>query len=348
MLHCTISVINNVCVYIKILNAIEIIRDKMKKRPDIDTIHDYIMKTEASNANKTLLIENLVKELNKHNILINKKTTKGLDSFKILNNVDQTSQTSYDQTLSDPLEIMNATKTLDTEDKETYDLRNSVRDMKVKKDGHSEQVKDNKRVCDELEIKNTIINLLIGNFKQTADSIGKSNTTASLLQTPNFSENRNVILPKKYAHREPYNKSKPTNILSPNRYQLLEPTSENTESVSENIQNTDSLRLPGNENQLHRNRNVLTSQNTGNKRHSLVIIKYPERQTDFSRPPVVPGTKLLSEVSLTSKDQRGILISTDSIPMGIRIRELNSFIKKMSKQKWYLSLKQHQKKFYTI
>ena len=354
MLHCTISVINNVCVYIKILNAIEIIRDKMKKRPDIDTIHDYIMKTEASNANKTLLIENLVKELNKHNILINKKTTKGLDSFKILNNVDQTSQTSYDQTLSDPLEIMNATKTLDTEDKETladsplllkdilfpdmkikqttsfsnsfqesfsvlkaelcelklslmneiYDLRNSVRDMKVKKDGHSEQVKDNKRVCDELEIKNTIINLLIDNFKQTADSIGKSNTTASLLQTPNFSENRNVILPKKYAHREPYNKSKPTNILSPNRYQLLEPTSENTESVSKNIQNTDSLRLPGNGNQLHRNRNVLTSQNTGNKRHSLVIIKYPERQTDFSRPPVVPGTKLISAVSLPSKDQR--------------------------------------------
>ena len=69
MLNCTISVINNVCVYIKILNAIEIIRGKMKKRPDIDTIHDYIMKTEASNANKTLLIENLVKELKKHNIL---------------------------------------------------------------------------------------------------------------------------------------------------------------------------------------------------------------------------------------------------------------------------------------
>ena len=46
----------------KILNTIEIIRDKKKKRPDIDTIHDYIMKTEASNANKTV-IGNLVKEL---------------------------------------------------------------------------------------------------------------------------------------------------------------------------------------------------------------------------------------------------------------------------------------------
>ena len=108
----------------------------------------------------------------------------------------------------------------------------------------------------------------------------------------------------------------------------MEPTSENIESVSKNIQNTDALRLPGNGNELHRNRNVLTSQNTGNKRHSLVIIKYPERQTDFSRPPVVPGTKLLSAVSLPSKDQRDILISTDSIPKGIRIRELDSFIKK--------------------
>ena len=50
-----------------------------------------------------------------------------------------------------------------------------------------------------------------------------------LLQTPDFSENSNFILPKKYAHKESYNKSKPTNILSPNRYQLLKPTSENTE-----------------------------------------------------------------------------------------------------------------------
>ena len=72
---------------LRILNATEIIRDKKKKRPDIDTIHDYIMKTEAQNTDKTL-IENFVKELIKHNILINKKTTQGLDSFKILRNVD--------------------------------------------------------------------------------------------------------------------------------------------------------------------------------------------------------------------------------------------------------------------
>ena len=105
-----------------------------------------------------------------------------------------------------------------------------------------------------------------------------------LLQTPDFPENNNFILPKKYAHRETYDKSKPTNILSPNRYQLLEPTFENFELVSQNFQNTDALCLPGNDKELHRNRNVLNSQNTGSKKPLVVINKHPERQTDFSRP----------------------------------------------------------------
>ena len=219
------------------------------------------MKTEASKADKTL-IGNLVKELIKQNILINKKNNEGLDSFKILRNVDQTSQTSTDQSLPDPLKIMNATKTPHTEAKETLpnspvllnniltpdtkikqtfffsdssqesfsllkaklcelklslmneicEVRNSIRDIKAKKDIHSEQVKDNKRLWDELGTKNTIIKLLTHNFKQLADSIGKSNTTVPLLQTTSFSKNSNFILPKKYAHRESYEKSKPTDI----------------------------------------------------------------------------------------------------------------------------------------
>ena len=73
----------------KILNAIEIIRDKKRKCPNIDAIHGYIIKMGASKAFKTL-IENLDKELIKPNILINKKYIRGLDSFKILQNFDQT------------------------------------------------------------------------------------------------------------------------------------------------------------------------------------------------------------------------------------------------------------------
>ena len=51
--------------------------------------------------------------------MINKKTTQGLDSFKILKNGDQIPQTSSDQTLPDPPQILNATKTPDNEDKGT-------------------------------------------------------------------------------------------------------------------------------------------------------------------------------------------------------------------------------------
>ena len=160
------------------------------------------MNTEASNADKTLT-ENIVKELIKLNILISRKSTEGLDSYKILRNVDQTSQTSSDKTLRDPPQIMNATKTTDTEDKETLSnsplllndiltpdkrikqttsfsnscqesfsllkaelcelklsllndirgVRNSIRDIKAKKDVYCEQVKDKKRLWDNLKLR---------------------------------------------------------------------------------------------------------------------------------------------------------------------------------------------------
>ena len=126
---------------------------------------------------------------------------------------------------------------------EIYEARNSIRDIKTKKDVHSEQVKNNKRLWNKLETKNTIIKLPIGKLKQLADSIGQSNATVPLLQTPDFSENSNSILSKKYAHREPYDKSKPTNMLSQSRYQLLEPASENFVLVSESTQKTDVFRL---------------------------------------------------------------------------------------------------------
>ena len=87
------------------------------------------------------------------------------------------------------------------------------------------------------------------------------------------------------------------------------------------------MRLSTNENELNRNKNVLASQSTRNKRPSVVINKYPERQTEFSQPPVITGTKLFCEAFLPSKGQRDILIFTNSIPKRIRIRELNTFMK---------------------
>ena len=69
--------------------------------------------------------------------------------------------------------------------------------------------------------------------------------------------------------------------MSPNRYQLLEPTSENIELVSENIQNTDVLHLSVNENELNRNRNVLASQNTGKKYLQLLLINTQKSKPTF-------------------------------------------------------------------
>ena len=111
--------------------------------------------------------------------------------------------------------------------------------------------------------------LLIDNFKQLADSIGKSNTTVPLLQTTDFSENINFILPKKYTHRKSYEKSRE---IKTNKYIVTKSL-----LIIVNIQNSDALRLSGNENKLNRNRNVLDSQNTGNKRGSVVTNTYPER-----------------------------------------------------------------------
>ena len=91
-------------------------------------------------------------------------------------------------------------------------------------------VKDNKRLQDELPCQNTVIKLLIDDFKQLADSIGKSNTTVSLLQT--F---YNFILLKKYRHRVTIIQSISTNFL-PNCHQLLEPTSENIKLVPGKIE----------------------------------------------------------------------------------------------------------------
>ena len=63
----------------KVLNAINKIRES-KKRPDNDSILDYIIKTEASNVDKPLIIS-ITNELINQSLIENKKTRQGLDSF---------------------------------------------------------------------------------------------------------------------------------------------------------------------------------------------------------------------------------------------------------------------------
>ena len=64
----------------KILNAIAEIKQK-KKRPDLNTIYEYLSKTEASNADKQL-IKTILGNLIETNIIVNRNTQKDLDSFQ--------------------------------------------------------------------------------------------------------------------------------------------------------------------------------------------------------------------------------------------------------------------------
>ena len=73
-----------------VLSAIDILCNK-KKRPDVDSIYDHIIKTQASNADR-VLIESVVTNLIKENLIINKKTPSGFDSF-FRNNASQNDET---------------------------------------------------------------------------------------------------------------------------------------------------------------------------------------------------------------------------------------------------------------
>ena len=55
--------------------------------PDLNTIYVYLSKTEASNADKQL-IETILGNLTETNVIVNKKTPKGLDSFQKLEVAD--------------------------------------------------------------------------------------------------------------------------------------------------------------------------------------------------------------------------------------------------------------------
>ena len=64
----------------KILNAIDKTR-KNKKRADLNAITDHILKTEASNSEQ-VFIEMMISELTNRNLIENRRTQQGLDSFR--------------------------------------------------------------------------------------------------------------------------------------------------------------------------------------------------------------------------------------------------------------------------
>ena len=68
------------------------------------------------------------------------------------------------------------------------------------------------------------------------------------------------------------------------------------------------------------------NKNTG--RPEVVINQYPENQTVYPRKRIIPGTNSYSEsLGNSQTNSRNIKIFSDSIPKGIRIKQMNQQIK---------------------
>ena len=77
-----------------ILEAIDHLKGISHKRPDLDSIFDFITRTTASNITKKALAD-IITDLVKQNIIVNKKSINGRDSFRrnteVFSTTDETS-----------------------------------------------------------------------------------------------------------------------------------------------------------------------------------------------------------------------------------------------------------------
>ena len=64
----------------KTVAAVDYIWNVNKQLPEAEAIYKCISRIEASNVNKTNIV-NSINELAKHNVVVNKKTNSGFDSF---------------------------------------------------------------------------------------------------------------------------------------------------------------------------------------------------------------------------------------------------------------------------
>ena len=121
-------------------------------------------------------------------------------------------------------------------------------------------------------------------------------------------------------------------FISPNRFARLfyeDNNNDDNESITNN--NTDSIKTLLNdqinkENFAKNYNNNDKNKNTG--RPEVVINQYPENQTVYPRKRIVPGANSYSEsLGNSQTNSRNIKIFSDSIPKGIRIKQMNQQIK---------------------
>lgn len=96
----------------KIIDAINELRTKKKKRPDLHNIFDHLSRTDSSyiDINST---EHIINDLLKRKIIINKKTSQGLDSFYPFTE-NSTKSINEDEIQSEKETISNETENVNT------------------------------------------------------------------------------------------------------------------------------------------------------------------------------------------------------------------------------------------
>ena len=121
-------------------------------------------------------------------------------------------------------------------------------------------------------------------------------------------------------------------FISPNRFaRLFYEDNNNDDNKSITSNNTDSIKTLLND-QINKE-NFAKNYNNNDKNKStsrpeVVINQYPENQTVYLRKRIVPGANSYSEsLGNSQANSRNIKIFSDSIPKGIRIKQMNQQIK---------------------
>ena len=91
-----------------ILDSIDKLREK-KKRPDIDSIFDFLFKTKATNIDKDTLTDSISQQITP-NVLVNRKTPNGYDSLYLSNfdqrEIEHTRETKSDEKDEDSVQAL--------------------------------------------------------------------------------------------------------------------------------------------------------------------------------------------------------------------------------------------------
>ena len=91
-----------------ILDSIDKLREK-KKRPDIDSIFDFLFKTKATNIDKDTLTDSISQQITQ-NVLVNRKTPNGYDSLYLSNfdqrEIEHTRETKSDEEDEDSVQAL--------------------------------------------------------------------------------------------------------------------------------------------------------------------------------------------------------------------------------------------------